>query len=156
MTLNPLSISPDASVDEAACLMQAHKISALPVVERGQVAGILTTTGILSAFVDMSGAAEPTTRLVLHLSDGRGVESKIRQIVHGCHADLKWMHRQGPRLSLRLKARDVDEVVTALEAAGLCVAAVIASNEARAAARGQAKVAKRSASKERRSTSVNS
>src|ERR1041385_4583891 len=50
MTLNPISISPDASVDEAARVMQTEKVSALPVVEKGHVAGILTTSVILSAF----------------------------------------------------------------------------------------------------------
>lgn len=142
MTLNPISISPDDSVDEAACIMLEHKISALPVAEKNRVVGILTTSGILQAFVDLSGVAELTTRIILNLKDGRGSERKVREIVHGCHAELKWIHREGRRLDLRVKARHVDEVVTALEAAGFDVTAVVASSVVSARARGGTKPSK--------------
>jgi len=127
MTLNPISISPDASVDEAASVMEAHKVSALPVVENSRVVGILTTTDVLRAFVALSGAAEPTTRIIVSSKGGPGIESQVRHIVHACHGELKWIHRQGRNLHLRLKARHVDEIVTALEGAGLNVTAVVSS-----------------------------
>lgn len=128
MTLNPVSISPDASVDEAAGVMDAAKISALPVVERQRVVGILTTTGILRAFIDLCGTAELTTRIILR-SPGRGRERNIPAVMHACHGELKWLHRQGRELHLRVKARDIDGIVTALQAAGFEVSAVIASHE---------------------------
>ena len=134
MTLNPISISPDAAVDEAACTMEVNKISALPVVEKNRVVGILTTTGILRAFVDLTGAAKSTTRIILTSKGGRQIERRIRDIVHGCHAELRWLHRQGGHLHVRLNTRDVDDVVTALEAAGLEVTAVVTSREPRPAA----------------------
>jgi acetoin utilization protein AcuB len=129
MTLNPISIAPDASIDEAACVMDTHKISALPVVENSRVVGILTTTGILRAFVDLSGAAEPTTRIILSSKGGREIERKIRDLVHARHGEVKWIHRQGRHYHLRVKGRDVVQIVTALEAAGLDVTGVITSNE---------------------------
>jgi acetoin utilization protein AcuB len=134
MTLNPISISPDAAVDEAACTMEANKISALPVVEKDRVVGILTTTGILRAFVDLTGAAKSTTRIILSSKGGRAIERKLRDIVHRSHAELRWLHRQGGHLHVRLNTRDVDDVVTALEAAGFEVAAVVTSREPRTAA----------------------
>jgi len=127
MTLNPASISPDASVDEAAVIMEKHKFSALPVVEKARVVGILTTTDVLRAFVALSGAAEPTTRIIVSSKAGRGIERQIRRVVHASHGELKWIHRQGQELHLRLKARHVDEIVTALEAAGFNVSAVVSS-----------------------------
>jgi acetoin utilization protein AcuB len=130
MTVRPIAIAPDASVDEAACVMQAHKISALPVVEKRRVVGMLTTTDVLQAFVDWSGVAEPTTRIVVTCGGDGGAERRIRQIVLACHAELKWLHRQGGSLHLRLKTRRVDDVATALEAAGFPVTAVVASREA--------------------------
>src|SRR5262249_51437125 len=95
MTLNPIAISPDAAVDDAAPVMQTHKTNALPVVAHGRVVGILTSTGILGAFIDLSGAAEPTTRIVLTSKNGRGTERTVRHIVQSCHAELKWIHRRG-------------------------------------------------------------
>lgn len=133
MTLNPVSISPDAAVDEAACIMETNKISAVPVVEQNRVVGILTTTGILRAFVELTGAAESNTRIILSSKGGREIERRIRDIVHGCHAEVRWLHRQGGHLHVRLNTRDVSDVVTALEAAGLEVTAVVTSREPRTA-----------------------
>jgi CBS domain-containing protein len=128
MTLNPISISPDASVDEAASVMEAHRVSALPVMEKSRVVGILTTTDVLRAFVALSGAAEPTTRIIVSSKGGSGIENQVRRIVHACHGELKWIHGQGRNLHLRVKARHVDEIVTALEGAGLDVTAVVSSH----------------------------
>lgn len=55
MAARPVSIAPDASVDEAARIMRAHRISSLPVVEGKRPVGILTATDVLDAFVDLSG-----------------------------------------------------------------------------------------------------
>jgi acetoin utilization protein AcuB len=131
MTVNPISVPPDASMDEAARVMEAVRISCLPVVESKRVVGILTTTGILRAFVDLSGAAERTTRIVLMAKTARGAEAKVRHIVHECRGDLKWLYRQGRRIHLRLRANDDDAIVSALEAAGLEVVTVIVSRDAR-------------------------
>ena len=143
MTLNPISISPDAAVDEAAGMMDARKVSSLPVVESGRVIGILTTTDVLRAFVALSGAVEPTTRVIIAARHGRGIESQVRHIVHACHGELKWIHQQGRNLHLRLKARHVDDIVHALEGAGLNVTAVVSSQEARAATRRGTSAARR-------------
>ncbi|WP_203364455.1 CBS domain-containing protein [Bacillus sp. REN10] len=42
MSNNIVSISPDASLEEAAALMAQHQIRRLPVVENGQLAGIVS------------------------------------------------------------------------------------------------------------------
>jgi acetoin utilization protein AcuB len=114
--------------------MQAHKISSLPVVENGRVVGLLTTTDVLRAFVDLSGAAEPTTRIIVTGGSGRGAEDRVRRIVHGCRGELKWIHRHGRQLHLRLKSHRIDDVIPALEAAGFNVTAVVESRSGKPAA----------------------
>lgn len=42
MSNNVVSVSPDASLEEAAALMAQHQIRRLPVVENGQIAGIVS------------------------------------------------------------------------------------------------------------------
>ncbi|MBM7649432.1 CBS domain-containing protein [Bacillus ectoiniformans] len=42
MSQNVVTISPDASVEEAAALMAQHQIRRLPVVEDGQLVGMLS------------------------------------------------------------------------------------------------------------------
>jgi acetoin utilization protein AcuB len=53
MTRDVLTVSPAARVEEAARLMLAHRIGALPVLERGELVGIVTTTDLLRALVDL-------------------------------------------------------------------------------------------------------
>ena len=54
MTANVITVDPDRDAVEAAHLMLAHKIGALPVVEDGTVVGIMTETDILRAFAKMA------------------------------------------------------------------------------------------------------
>ncbi len=52
MTPNPHTVSPEATIGEAAQVMLEHKIGALPVVEKdGQVIGIITESDIFSMVV---------------------------------------------------------------------------------------------------------
>jgi CBS domain-containing protein len=44
MAYEPITISPDAPIEQAARLMLQHKIGGLPVVENGELVGIITET----------------------------------------------------------------------------------------------------------------
>ena len=44
MAYKPITISPDAPIAEAARLMLQYKIGALPVIENGELVGIITET----------------------------------------------------------------------------------------------------------------
>lgn len=46
MTREPLTISPDATIREAARQMLAHKIGGLPVMDEGRLVGIITESDI--------------------------------------------------------------------------------------------------------------
>lgn len=58
MTPDPVTISPDDTVLEAADLMFQHDIGSLPVVEDGKVIGILTETDIFHLVVRMLAERE--------------------------------------------------------------------------------------------------
>ena len=53
MTGNPKTISPTASLIDAARLMLKHKISALPVLDGDKLVGIITESDIFRAFVEL-------------------------------------------------------------------------------------------------------
>jgi acetoin utilization protein AcuB len=53
MTKNPKTISPTASLIDAARLMLKHKISALPVLDKDKLVGIITESDIFRAFVKL-------------------------------------------------------------------------------------------------------
>ena len=46
MTPNPIIITPDATIAEAARLMVEHKIGGLPVINEGMLVGIITETDL--------------------------------------------------------------------------------------------------------------
>jgi CBS domain-containing protein/Flp pilus assembly pilin Flp len=49
MTANPLTVTPESPVGAAITLMLAQRISCVPVVEEGQLRGIVTTSDLLMA-----------------------------------------------------------------------------------------------------------
>ncbi len=54
MTVDPLKISPESSLLEAAKLLQTYRIGALPVVENGRLVGIISVTDLLKAFIEQN------------------------------------------------------------------------------------------------------
>jgi acetoin utilization protein AcuB len=129
MADKPITIAPDAPVDEAARLLRIHKMNALPVVERRRVIGIITATDILNAFIELSGVAERTYRLEVDGPRRPRIEIDLRHLIEHMHGEVRWVHRDAQRRGryhLRLKCRNIDDVVTALEAAGFEVCAVVA------------------------------
>jgi acetoin utilization protein AcuB len=64
MTETPLTVAPTLTVEEATQLMLKHHISGFPVLESGQLVGIITTSDILKAFLEITGAtAENSLRV---------------------------------------------------------------------------------------------
>lgn len=62
MRRQPYTIGPEANAADAAALMAKRKIGALPVVNKGKLVGIITSTDILRAFVKLSKLVEPFTQ----------------------------------------------------------------------------------------------
>ena len=54
MTADPATVSPDTTVEEAASLMLVRDIGCLPVTEQGALVGIITTTDLLRALLDVA------------------------------------------------------------------------------------------------------
>lgn len=49
---DPISVTPETEVEEAAALVLDHSISSLPVVEDGEILGIITTKDLLRHYTD--------------------------------------------------------------------------------------------------------
>lgn len=61
MRREPYSIDPEASAADAAAIMVKKRFGALPVVSKGKLVGIITSTDILKAFVKLCHIVEPFT-----------------------------------------------------------------------------------------------
>ncbi len=58
MTPDPVTITPRVTAEDVARLMLQHKIGGLPVVENGQLVGIVSTSDLLRALLNVVQAAE--------------------------------------------------------------------------------------------------
>lgn len=87
MSRNPLTISPDALLEEAAVLMRNNKIEMLPVVDHGRLVGVITESAILDSFIDILGFRDHGTRLWIEATDEPGVLSNLTGIMarHGAN-----------------------------------------------------------------------
>lgn len=82
MTCDVITVSPETSVEEAARIINDHKIGGLPVVEEDILVGIITETDLLELFIEVMGISGPSTRIdVVMGDDPKGFEtvSKIVQ-----------------------------------------------------------------------------
>lgn len=59
MTRTVVTVEPGRDAGEAAQIMLDHKIGALPVIERGQLVGIVTETDLVRAFVTLAANTAP-------------------------------------------------------------------------------------------------
>lgn len=81
MTLAPLSVTPDASLEEAATLMLKSRVSGLPVVGlEGVVVGMITEGDLLRR-VELGTAGRPASWLAAFVSPGRAARDYVR--THG-------------------------------------------------------------------------
>lgn len=65
MTRDVITVTEDATLEEAARLMVENKVGSLPVVRGGTLVGIITESDIFRVFLEMMGAREKGIRLTL-------------------------------------------------------------------------------------------
>ena len=76
------TIGPNATIEEAADLMIAHKISGVPVVEDGNiVVGIITETDLLIELRNLLGAIDAGWRAVVRVPDRDGEFRKLIRVI---------------------------------------------------------------------------
>lgn len=72
MTKNVASVTPNTSIQEAAKIMSEHNVGSLPVVENGQIRGIITDRDItLRSTADGKSGSEPVSHVMTsHIVSG--------------------------------------------------------------------------------------
>ena len=84
-----ITVSEDATIEEAALIMYNNKVGGLPVIsEVGAVVGIITATDILKTFVDVMGLPNGRTRLTLEIEDKVGTMADITGIFAGKNINI--------------------------------------------------------------------
>ena len=78
MTINPITLSPASTIQDALLMIQESKVGALPVVdEERKLKGIISVRDLLRAFINVLGIGEPGTLLGILLEEKVGQLKKI-------------------------------------------------------------------------------
>ena len=130
MIKEPITVRPDDDVEIAAQLIYKHKIGGMPVVDNGQLVGIITATDILRTFIDMMGILTSTSRIDVAVGDQPGGLKKALQIVNDKGADIinvgMTADQTGQRVYyFRLAACKTADIKKALEKQGYEVLAAL-------------------------------
>ena len=88
MIKDPVTIAPDASIEEAAKLIYSHKIGGLPVVKGKKLVGIITIVDVLQAFIQMMGILKSSSRLDLILGENPRAFEEVSSIFQEHRAEI--------------------------------------------------------------------
>ena len=82
MSQKPITVTPATTVEAAAQLLLKQKIGGLPVADKGRLVGMITTSDVLQAFLDVMGASEETSTRIDFVLEGedRGLAEASRLI----------------------------------------------------------------------------
>ena len=129
MTASPRTVSPETPIEEAASLMCAHKIGALPVLREKTLAGIITESDIFRAFVSLFGGNDPGARITFDATQGEDVfevMGKLSKRHRMRVTSLIWtQHDQLPVCVVRVEGDNVDPMLDDLWSSGHPVVNVI-------------------------------
>jgi acetoin utilization protein AcuB len=122
MIKTPVTIDPEASLEEAARLIYRYKIGGLPVVDQGKLVGILTTPDILAAFIQLMGVLQASSRLEIHLTERPKAFEEASGLIqkNGGEIISVGMLGRGKKKTylFRLKRCFLDPIIQALEKKG--------------------------------------
>jgi acetoin utilization protein AcuB len=127
MTRNVITIAPDVSVEEAAILLHDNKIGCLPVVEDGNLVGIITENDVMEILIDVMGMKEKGSRLEVQVDDKPGALADITRIIKESNVNITSVvtdvaDEPGKRIVVfKLKTFYFEPIKKALEAAGFPV-----------------------------------
>jgi acetoin utilization protein AcuB len=119
------TIGADEPIEQAALLMEQHRISGLPVVNGRDLVGILTITDLLRAFVAFLGLREGGRRITVEIPDTPGELVGVAQaappsnVVTVVSAGLSEQALR--RLVLRVTGEGADHFAERLAARGIAV-----------------------------------
>jgi acetoin utilization protein AcuB len=97
MTQDPIQITPDTDVEEAARVMYRQKIGSLPVVEKGRVVGIITESDILAIFIEIMGVIESSSRVDVEMDEDPDSLNRAADIIR---------RKEGRIISIAMAAPD--------------------------------------------------
>jgi acetoin utilization protein AcuB len=128
MVKNPFTISPDMPVEEALQLGQDKGFGAFPVVEDGNVVGVVTESDIVRIMTRALGVRDKGKKIDIRTSNQFGNMKRIMDILDRRKTVLLSMMTLPPEegetdwlVMLRVRSEDAEPVAKELESSGFNV-----------------------------------
>jgi acetoin utilization protein AcuB len=124
MMKDPITVSPDANLEEAAELLYRHEIGGLPVVDKGKLVGVITVADIMAAFIEVMGILQESSRIDVILGGRPHAFENVSKIIrdHGSEIISVGMSAHQDRTRrvyyLRLTKCDVHSMAKEIEEIG--------------------------------------
>ncbi|MDH4220770.1 MAG: CBS and ACT domain-containing protein [Candidatus Aminicenantes bacterium] len=133
MIRDPITVAPDTEIEDAAKLIYHNKIGGLPVVDNDdQVVGIITVADLVAAFIELMGLLKSSSRIDVILGEEPEAFETVSRLIRSRGGEIISVGISGHRLRreriyfFRLKKRNVQHIVEALEKAGFEVVSSMA------------------------------
>jgi acetoin utilization protein AcuB len=131
MTRDPITVTPQTDVEEAARLLQQHKIGGLPVVEGDRLVGMITESDIMTVFIEIMGVIKYSSRVDVALGEDSEAFQNVSQIIRENGAEIISVgmsaheDREKRIYYFRLDTDDVSLIARAIEGRGYEVVSVV-------------------------------
>ena len=136
MSRDPWTVTPDASLEDAARLMLERKVGALPVVRDDTLVGIISDADVLRALLEVMGVRDAATaadaagvRVTFDVSEGEDAVGFVLERARERQmqvASVLTMRHEGKRLAVaRLVGGDIDDFVESVWRSGHRVLSVL-------------------------------
>jgi acetoin utilization protein AcuB len=124
MVIDPITVSPDTDIEDAAKLIYYHKIGGLPVVDNEEFVGIITVVDLLGVFIELMGVMKSSSRIDVILGDEPQAFERVSALIRGEGGDIISVGMSGDRSKtervhfFRLEKCDVERISNRLQDAG--------------------------------------
>lgn len=126
MTKNPITVSPNDLLEEAATRMRDNDVGALPVVDSGKVVGIITESDIFDSFMELLGVRDIGSRITIEIADDKpGVLARIAGVIAGFDVNITHLVVFRNEIVARINTTNVGDILKALDQNGFKVISVI-------------------------------
>lgn len=133
MIRDPITITPDTEVEDAAKIIYYNKIGGLPVVDNdNRVVGIITVVDLVAAFIEIMGLLKSSSRIDVILGEEPEAFESVSSLIRSRGGEIISVGISGHRLRrkriyfFRLKKGKVAHIAEALEKAGFEVVSSVA------------------------------
>jgi acetoin utilization protein AcuB len=130
-----VTVGPETTIERAALLMQQNRISALPVLDKDNLVGIITTTDVMDVLLRAIGIDKDSFRFVVVVKDRVGCIADISRILKEQKINIRslvsYPEKDAPgvyQLVMRVRANDGPRAVESLENANFRVLTGYVSN----------------------------